>query len=257
MSRRITSYVCEVGQPLQLSIAQGEDRLLRIAFTAGGASLNLSAGGTFTLTVRDNQGQEVIGRPGALTTTGADGSVDWVFAPADTVNQAVQVCDVDVQWDDGTYDTQLLVASPFSILYGVTKPGQTNAPAPIQVVGPTQQEFTAFGITPVIAQLFTLQPHRTARVQVDCAAIRTADYASGGWGYVVTVKNTGTALAPNMVFVQPPQPVSVDTDAAVALWSFLLDVDNGTGALTAVFVGTTGTVEGGITTRVLALTPAF
>lgn len=252
MSRRITAFSCEVGATLQISVAQGEDRTIRIVF----AGQNFSAGGTFTLSVRDNQGQLVFGRLGAFTTDGTDGSLDWEIAPADTASQAVQVCDCDVEWDDGTFITQLLAASPFSILYGVTKPGQPSAPAPIQVVGPTQQEFSASGATPVVVQLVAIEPGRTARVQVDCAAIRDSDSVSASWGWVVTVKNVGIAGAPDLRFLTTPQPISIDQDAGAATWSFLLDKDNTTGALTGTFTGSTGAVEGGITTRVLALTPA-
>lgn len=112
------------------------------------------------------------GGPTGTGTAIVDGTVTWQFLSAlpqandllffvlevDTRVAAVQLYDCDVTWTESSrgYREQLLVASPFQVLYGVGEPGDPiTSPIPVSVVygyiGATFDTATATGATATIA----------------------------------------------------------------------------------------------------------
>lgn len=128
MPATVRAYPVQVGRPVALDIAKGEDRRYLLTFTEPGQSSpkNFTGLQAAVMTWRDKNGLLIVAR--SYTPSGsslASGVLAFDLVQADTVDQAVQAVNVDVFWEDASgFMEQILVASTGRILEAAFQPGE-------------------------------------------------------------------------------------------------------------------------------------
>jgi hypothetical protein len=148
MAVRALNYTIVVGRPQPIRIPQGEDLDLYLTFINpphspnAGQPVDLTDVAASVFTVRDRQG--LLPFPGRASQVFGDpttGTIKVELRGPDTIDAAVQPYVCDLVTEDsvpaGSFDAQLLVASPFLVLQRVTRPGDpvTTPPAVPVVYG--------------------------------------------------------------------------------------------------------------------------
>jgi hypothetical protein len=217
MSIKTRSHTIEVGEQQQLEQAQGEDCEFRLAFTdSAGAARDLTGAQSIVMTVRDrSNGAALFARSysGFVGSVGT-GAVRFQILQADTVDESVQAYDVDVYWVDSSgYKEQLLVASTFLILLGVSDPDDPLTVPPAQSISYRRLNVTALKTTGYGATYLDLVRFNT----VATGLTGTIPLATGHGGDMIKIK---VATGTNIVSVLPSSPYDrIDGATGVTLGS--------------------------------------
>lgn len=266
---RVVTQIIVLDRPQPLTITQGEDRKFRLVFldpaTADdahpdGKPVNLVAGGTFTQSLRDPDGGLIASILGALTTDGTDGSVDFTWGSADTIDEVPQVDYWDCKWKDPSGSiTELAVSAPFEVLPAQWRSTDTHNPAPIVVPGDFTQPFSGTSSALITVPILAVPSHTAVEFEVRVVAQRLADDAVFGMKINATVANRGSSSSANLAFIYdqsgslPPYDVVGPRHSYnAAAWDCELALDDSTGQVLMTLQIDFGSVTGAVTATVTA-----